>query len=131
MTTVRSIITKAMRKVQILAAGEDPSAAEGADGLDAFNEMMAGLKLESIPLDWRNLTLDDDVPLPPEHIRGVIHLLGVELAPEYGKEVDPTIALIAERARRLLQGHYKDIRQMSVDPGLIDRRAGTFDINEG
>jgi hypothetical protein len=41
MATARRIISRALRLIQVLAAGETPRAAEAADSLEALNDMLA------------------------------------------------------------------------------------------
>lgn len=130
--TVRKVIYKSLRWIQVTAAEETPTAAQAQDALEDFNEMMHSLKREGIALDWRTLALDDALPLPDEDIRGFTAMLSIELAPGYGKEVDPAIAVIAERQRAMLQAAYKGLPQMAFDPSLQPRVGWTtFDINKG
>lgn len=130
--TARQLIYKALRNIQVTASEETPTAAQAQDGLRDFNEMMHSLKRESIPLDWRTLALDDAVPLPEEDIRGFTAMLSIELAPGYGKEVDPAIAVIAERQRLMLQAVYKNLPSASFDEALLPRIwRTTFDITKG
>lgn len=131
--TVRQVIYDALRKIQVTAAGEVPNADEITDGLRALNNLMAGLKLEAIDTDWASVALDDNFPLPDEHIRGSVLMLSVELAPEYGIQIDPVIATQAERARTLLQAAYTDIPETTFETALAPRvsvsgRAGRYDI---
>lgn len=132
MTTMRQTIYAALKRIQVTAAGEVPTSEEATDALERFNNMMHGLKIEGINLDWRTLTLDDDIPLLPEYIRGVEAMLALELAPEYGKEVDPAIAVIAERSRTLFQGVWNEVPDAVHDRGIQDRNSEfDFDITRG
>lgn len=47
-TTVLAIITKAMQHIGAIATGETPSAAESADGLIAFNDVLETLNLQNL-----------------------------------------------------------------------------------
>lgn len=132
MTTMRQSIYAAMKRLQITAAGEVPTSEEATDALERFNNLMAGLKIDGINLDWRTLALDDDIPMLPEYIRGLECMLALELAPEFGKEVDPAIAVIAERTRTLLQGIYHEVPDTVFDRGIQDRVGEhDFDITRG
>ena len=53
MTTPYDIITRAMKDIGALAAGENPTAAEAQDGLDLLNDMLAQWSNENMMVFYR------------------------------------------------------------------------------
>lgn len=60
--------------------------------------------------------LDDDAQLPPGWERALIYNLAVELAPEYGQQVDAVTVEIAERSRANIQRSIAKARSMDAQP---------------
>ena len=121
MTTARNLITKSLRLIRVIADEETPTSSQATDGLDVFNDMMHGLKAHGADVGWQSLSLDDEVPLPPEHIRSVRYLLAVDLAPEYSTQVTPEVAIGAEEGMRTMQSAYRRIGKLRPDEGLENR----------
>jgi hypothetical protein len=53
MTTPYNIITRAMKDIGALAAGENPTAGEAQDGLDMLNNMLAQWSNENMMVFYR------------------------------------------------------------------------------
>jgi hypothetical protein len=133
--TARKLITRAMVKINIVARGEAPTAAEAEDGLDALNELLHAWETDGIHIGHTDLTLDSDIDLPDSHIRGVRLLLALELASEHEKTVDPVTLAQADRAKRQLINEYLVVPNARFDQSLMDfeanRGSGGYNINEG
>lgn len=121
MATARDTVYAALKRLAVTAAGETPTAAEAEDGLARLNAMMHGFAMEGGNVDWRDLALTDPMPTPQSQQRSIEYLLAVELAPEFGREVDPVLAVNAERARSLMLGHYATVPEVKLDPAVTPR----------
>lgn len=83
MTSTLEIVSRAYRKVGILAHGVELTADEIADGVDALNAMIHGWKLRAADTSHTNLAATDTFPLGPEYEEGTVYLLASRLAPDY------------------------------------------------
>ena len=59
MTTTREIITRAMRRIRIVDAMQQPSAEDADLVLDALNDMMQAWQWDGVPIEHTDLTLTD------------------------------------------------------------------------
>lgn len=121
MATVRDTIKRALRQIGALASGDDPSAEEGQDALDALNGLMASLKTQGVDYDHIPVALTDNFPMPDEHREHVVAMLAVKLAPEYGMTVAPTIATAASLGLLALQAAYYVAESSAADPAILER----------
>ena len=123
MATAREVIKSALRKILSLADTEDPSASDMADGLEALNDYMESLAVDSVTIAHRTLALDDRVNLDDAHIRGLKAQMAVEMAPEFGATVDPQTAFIAREGIKALRADTKVKRATSLDSALLRNRS--------
>lgn len=121
MTTARVVVTRALKLIRVIAAEEEPQAQELVDGVAALNEMLHGLKSHNADLDYQDITADDDLPVPPEHIRPIRYMLAAELAPEYGTQLTPEVAVEARDAMTILQAYYARSTTLRVDEAYQER----------
>lgn len=91
MATASDIITRALKLVRAVPAGETPSDEEMTDALDALNDMLHSWALKGIDVGHTTLGLTDTVTLPDAYLKAVRYNLAVELAPEYGVPLAPEI----------------------------------------
>jgi hypothetical protein len=127
MTTVRDIIFRAGRKIGMA----DMNADEASAGLDAFNDMVQGWKLDGIDV-WHLNALNDGFPMvdapmsdftfaslfpmPDAFREGATFCLASRMAPEYG------LAFDADDFVRKVQAHYATIVPAAMNDALIGRR---------
>ena len=111
MPTVQTIIERAGRKI----GANDMTAAELADALSTFNEMLSGWRLHGIDI-WRaemgaddasdvtaivpESQLTDEFPMPDAFREGAIYMLASRMAPEFSTAFDSDDFL------RRMQAHY-------------------------
>jgi hypothetical protein len=76
------------------------------------------------------LTLDGTISLPPGYERALVFNGAVELAPEYGKPVDPKVEAIAIKSKRAIKNANHRTRYLSVDDALLNR-SGSFNFDTG
>lgn len=89
MATVNDIVTRAYRKIGVVAHDEAMTADQGADGLSAFNDMLSAWALDGITLDpaFTDAVLTDTFPLADKYREGVTYLLASRLSPEFSMPV--------------------------------------------
>lgn len=122
MATVQDVIQRAGRKIGL----NDMTAEELADGLAAFNEMLAGWRTQGVDV-WRSdsddgminveaavpeLGLADELPFPAAFREGAIYILASRMAPEYSSGFD------ADAFMRRMQAHYMTIRPVEF-PNML------------
>lgn len=131
MTTPRTVLTGSLRLLRVIAEEEEPTAVALQDGLELFNQFMHSLKSNNVDLDWSDLTLDDDIPVPPEHILPVKYMVTAHLAAEWGSQLTPEVAVFANDGWPTLRAYYRRVARLRVDPGIHDRnRRYTYDITQ-
>ena len=121
MPTARRVIQSALRLLSITDESEAASAEQASDGLEVLNDMLHGLQPRGADLDFRDIALTDEVPLPREHIEACKFLLAARLAPEYGTQLTPEVAVEAQRAEQIFQAAYRSVPTLRPDRGLRDR----------
>lgn len=121
MTTARDLIESALKLNRVLSQGKTMTAAEASDGLETLNQLLHSLKAEGADLGFADIDLNDEIPLPPEHVRAVRFLLAVDLAPEYSVELTPEVSIGAQNAKLILQAAYAQIPELGFDRGLKRR----------
>lgn len=72
MPVTLDIVTRALRRLRILADGETPTSSEAADALAILNDMMRGWALSGVDLQHQDLALADDFAffVPPKALSG-------------------------------------------------------------
>lgn len=111
MATATQIATSALKRLRIVGAGETPAAADIADATTALNQLINSWDAEG--LDGDTLPLDD------RHEAGIIAMLAVRLAGDYGKPVDAVLEKDATDGWRRLQAAYIQPETPTFDWALI------------
>lgn len=113
MSSSNDIVKRALKRLGVLAPGEDMDAADGADGNAALNAMIAS---------WQNDGVDvsSDVPLPSRHEEGIVALLAVRLAPDYGKVPPAQVLSDAEKGWDSLLAEYIRPPDAQFDTALLN-----------
>lgn len=117
-TTVRSVVARAMRELNLIGAGDDPDAAEADKALDMLNAMASGWSADNIHTGWSEVALSDDFPLDERHVEGVIYMLAERIAGSRGQPLTAGQRLGAELGRSRLMADYKVLEWLRVDDGL-------------
>lgn len=130
MTTVREIVSRAFRKVNIGGVGEGLPAEYADEGLDALNMMLAEWKLRGVDISHTALTLDDDFPLAAEFELGTVNLLAVEISPNFSIPQSFDV----DAFFRAIQAAYLSIDEVDMPNALIKvpsrlHRGGTVDAS--
>lgn len=116
--TARTVIKAALRLILKEAESVEPTAATMTDGLEALNDMLAGLAVRGVRISHQTLALADNVNIDDAHMETLKAMLAVKLAPEFGFAVDPQVAFTAEQGRRNWQADTAIVPKASVDGAL-------------
>lgn len=116
--TARQVITRALRRLTVIAAGDTPDAEMANDALEVMNDMMAGWNAEGILYPHAPLTLDAVVNVPDEQLGFVRDLLAEALSPEYGVTIGAVMQRAISNARAAMQAAYFIPRVAPVDEAI-------------
>jgi hypothetical protein len=129
MATTEHIIARALSRIAVLRIGKAPTSIQAKDGLDAANEMLLSLQADGV-------YIDPVIPIPEKHLPGLIAMLAIRLAPDYG--VDPPVLLQREANAgfKALLAAYIFAPDANFDPALrnlpsqrlLGQRGTPFDI---
>jgi hypothetical protein len=125
MATALDIITRALRKIKVLASGESPSSEESADCLDALNDMLSAWSISGIDLAHTALALTDTLDVPDDHLEAIRLSLAERVADDFGAQLSPRDAMLAEEGRAALRAYHFSIKTIGIDhpaaqPGCRD-----------
>lgn len=125
-TTVRDIVTRAMRELNLLGAGEDADAAEAAKHLATLNAMALGWDADKVHAGWQTVELSDDFPLEARHEEGVTYLLVKRMAGARGVDLTREQREMADKGWARLCADYKarDTLRMDAGLGMPSQRSG-------
>lgn len=98
MATATEIVTKALKRINVISGSEVPDASDMSDGKDALNAMIASWDAEGLS--------GDTLPLDKRYEQGIIAMLAVRMAEDFGKQVGPVLARDAENGWRALQAAF-------------------------
>lgn len=118
MSTPNDLITIALRKLGVTAAGEVPSADEGQDALNQLNLMMFGFNMNGIDFVHQTLGLASPMNCPPEQEEAVMYMLLERLAGEYGVTLSPVDESRAMESKALMQAWYSVVPTVAMDAGV-------------
>ena len=120
---VLQIVTEAFQKIGVVDETAAPSPAQGANGLQVLNDMLANEAADGMRLGWwPQASLANTAPLRDQDIYGVKLLLAANLAPLYGIDLtksNPALLEIASEAKR--QMVKRSIRYFESDLGELQR----------
>lgn len=122
--TSAQIVTAAMRRLTLLTPDESPTANQAASGLSALTAMYSGLAADGI-------NVSPDLPLAAKYEEGLIAMLAVRLAEDFGKMPGQILARDARKGRQRLQAAYIVAPLTTFDVGLLlaPSRPTTFIIS--
>lgn len=126
MASARDVIKSALRRIGVIAAGEDPSAEEASDALAELNAIMANGKREGIDYAHATLALTDTLTMDDGLAWYWRDWLALRLADEYGRGVSPGIPEAADNARRMLQAAFKTPTGAALDYAIWRPSAARF-----
>ena len=125
MATANELITRALRRLGILAEAETPSANTASDCLVLFNEMMAGFPTRGIHYAHTTLASGSStVNVPDEQTRNVMLMLCQEIADDFSITIGSFLAGSIKDAKDALVAYYYTIPPAVGDRALMRRTSG-------
>lgn len=118
-TTVQDIVKGALQLLGLIDVREAIPAAEAADGLTVFNDMLASWDSKGVHTGAPEVALTDQSPLEDLHTKGLKNLLAVELAGHYGKAIPSKVEQDAMQAWQALEADFKVIETLRMDDSLL------------
>lgn len=83
MATVQDIISRAFRKIGVLAKDEVLDGGDYAEGLDALTMMIQGWELQGVDFEFTEPASGSEFALDSKYHEGVVYLLASRLSPDY------------------------------------------------
>jgi hypothetical protein len=117
-TTVRTIVTRALRDLNLIGADETPDASEAAKALAQLNSLALGWTADNIHTGWSTVELSDDFPLEAKHEEGVVYLLMEKIAGSRGQPLTAEQRKNAEKGLARLMADFKALETLRVDDAL-------------
>ncbi len=116
MVTVNDIVTRAYRKIGVVATDVAMTANEAQIGQDALNMMMHALVLDGIDVAWSDAVLADEFAMEPQFHEGLVYMLAARLAPDF------SVPSFDESAfKRRIAAAYLVMPDAQIDPMLTRR----------
>lgn len=105
MTTVSKIVSRALRKIGVIDAGESVTAVDFETAVEELNSMMIEWESEGTATGWTEVENPSDlIPVPREDESAVVYNLAVRCAPEWDTEAPGTVVAMASQLRQNLAG---------------------------
>lgn len=124
MSSSAQIVSRALRRLKVIGAGEDPSADDAADGLAALNAMIAGWEADGVKVSG-------DVPLDARFEEGVVALLAVRLADDFGTSPSAGVVRDAENGWARLQAAFNHVPLAQFDTALRNMPSQRYWLSVG
>ncbi len=126
MASARDVIKGALRRIGVIAAGEDPAAEDAADALTELNGLMSNARREGIDYVHATLRLTDALTMDDGLAMYWRDVLALRLAEEYGRPVTPGLFEAADTARRMLMAAHKTPTSASIDEAIYRPITSSF-----
>jgi hypothetical protein len=100
----QTLVNDALSLINVLPAGQDASAEDGALALRAVSELAEEWQEDGVSVNWSaSAALADDCTLTGQELTAVKHHLAIRLCPHFGREPSPTLERLAAMAYGKLQ----------------------------
>lgn len=112
MATAEQISTRALRRLNVFAAGESPGADDITSAIEALNAMISS---------WEADGLSGDVlPLDARFEQGVVAMLAVRLAEDYGATAGPVLVRDAQNGWSQIQSAFFAVPETRFEGALAN-----------
>lgn len=129
MSTNTEIITDALRLLKVLAEGETPSAEQASDALRRMNQMLATWEVDGVVLGYfAQSDSTTTCPVPDWAEKGVMGMLAIELAPEYGAQISQEAAKVADDGYSLILRRVMTLAMKGADMSHLGAGVWRFNI---
>lgn len=124
MATATQIAERALKRLGIVDSLHSPSAADSEHTIEALNAMIESWDAEGLSF----ATPADDLPLDPKYEAGLIAMLAVRMAEDFGLTPGPVLVRDADRGWAQLQAAYITPPAVEFDRALT-RTASRFNVD--
>ena len=114
MASAEQIARKALNRLNVVAAGEEPSSDSLLGAVEALSDMIAAWEAEGLQ--------GDVLPLPKRFEQGVTAMLAIRLAEDFGATPGPVLLRDAERGERQLEAAFLGVPKSVFDASLVNVR---------
>lgn len=118
MTTTRDVITRALKELRVIGAGEEPETSEAEDALDKLNSIMHELSALGASYTHTELALGDDFPFDDELINSAVMWLAMNLTGIFGTGITQDQYNQGLDGRETIWAAYLTVPDSSFDSGL-------------
>lgn len=113
MTTALDIVTRALRRINVIAPDESPDSSEAQAALDELNDMIGTWPSHGLAVAEANFPLD-------QRFNGaLVAMLALRVAESYGKPAGPQLQRDARAGWAALQARYQPNPDIGVDLGAV------------
>lgn len=128
--TIRTIISDALRSLQIIPAGMNASGDDAVDCMRHFNDMVRGWKASGTDITiargdteslvpFTDLTLDSAWPYGDQFLGGVKALLAVYVAAEFGRIISQTLQNRADIGWNAIMANFQTAQDAEAPEPLL------------
>ena len=111
--TLGDMITKALRKANVIRENANPAPEQTRDAIDTFNGLMSQLDADGIEIgDFPVTAIGDTLDLEREHEEPIKNMFALLLQMDHGLPLEEGLLFLAKRADKFL------LRNTSVKPDL-------------
>jgi hypothetical protein len=121
--TALDLITRALRKIKVLASGESPTSDEADDCLLALNDMLASWSINGLDIAHTTLALTDTLDVPDDHLEAIRLSLAENVAGDFGAQMAQADVIAAQDARAALKAYHFSIKAIGIDHPAAARRS--------
>jgi hypothetical protein len=130
MATAQTVINAAARKLSVFDSGNQLTAQQTADAIEALNNMMAKFESDGIALGWTPAASAATTITAPDYtLEAIEYLLALRIAPEWG--VEPSIGVQSGAKSGMEQLKRQSIQLIEADMQHLPRRIYVYNINNG
>lgn len=127
--TVNDVLTQSLKEIRVIRATQTISADQLQDGIKTLNQMMSDWQADGIELGWYPVTGGSDtLRIEAENDAAVMFNLSVELAGQYGANLQPSTIASANRKFTRLEKSTTEIVESDIDH-LPRGREDPYNIN--
>lgn len=130
--TGAQVISDALLAINVIRAGQTPSAEQQAQGIRRLNQMMAMWEVEGNNLGYIPIgTVTQTLTVPDAAILGIVNNLAILWAPFFGATASAEVVALAERGMDAIEKICSQEVQASTELQPSTDRPRVFNIQSG